>query len=458
MAERQADGLILFGITGDLARKRLFPALYALAEEGEADVPIVGVGRTDGDDSDLVGWAEEALTESGLKVDAEVFESLARRLCYVQGDYRDAATYRSIKERIGDAACVVAYLAVPPALFDDVVHGLAEASMHHEGRLVVEKPFGRDTKSAHALNEIIGRFYPEQQVFRIDHFLGKEAVQNLMVYRFANTILEPVWNRHYIRGVQITLAEDFDVEGRGSFYDSVGAMRDVVQNHILEMVALLAMEPPVSDTPDALRAERVKVLSAAEAFDPGGVVRGQYAGFEDEPGVETGSDTETFFAARLEIDSWRWAGVPWIIRAGKGLAETVTEAVVEFHSPPRLLFAAGSARPGPNRLRFQSKPDDTITLSMRAKEPGPDLVSQRVDLTTGDDHGTDPGQDAYHRLLGDALSGDQSLFARVDGVMEAWRIVQPVLDASPPVVPYRRGTWGPSQADSLLGGDWKWLT
>ena len=359
MVERQADGLILFGITGDLARKRLFPALYALAEEGRAEVPIIGVGRTEGDDGDLAQWAEESLISAGIDIDAEVFAGLQKRLCYVQGDYRDGDTYRSIKKRLGDASCVVAYLAVPPALFDDVVHGLAEASLHLEGRLVVEKPFGRDIKSAHELNEIIGGFYPEERVFRIDHFLGKEAVQNLMVYRFANTILEPVWNRHYVRGVQITLAEAFDVEGRGSFYDSVGAMRDVVQNHILEMVALLAMEPPVSDTPEALRAERVKVLSAAAPFDPARVVRGQYEGYHDERGVEASSDTETFFAARLEIDSWRWAGVPWIIRAGKGMAETVTEAVVEFHSPPRLLFAAGSEAPGPNRLRFQAKPDDT---------------------------------------------------------------------------------------------------
>ena len=363
-----------------------------------------------------------------------------------------------IEKRVGDGECVVSYLAVPPGLFGAVVEGLASVGMHREGRLVVEKPFGRDIQSAAGLNDLIHRHYPENQVFRIDHFLGKEAVQNLMVYRFANTILEPVWNRHYIRGVQVTLAEDFDVEGRGSFYDSVGALRDVVQNHILETVALLAMEPPVSSRPDALRDERVKVLSAAGSFSSDRVVRGQYSGYHNEPGVKPESDTETFFAGSLEINSWRWAGVPWLIRAGKGLARTVTEAVVEFYGPPRLLFAGDTMRPGPNRLRFEAKPDDRITLSMRAKEPGSRMVSRRVDLATDDDHGTDPGREAYHRLLGDALAGDQSLFAREDGVMEAWRIVQPVLDQAPVSIEYERGTWGPKEADELLGQDWKWLT
>jgi glucose-6-phosphate 1-dehydrogenase len=295
-------------------------------------------------------------------------------------------------------------------------------------------------------------------VYRIDHFLGKEALQNLMVYRFSNTILEPVWNRHFVRGVQITLAEDFGVEGRGSFYDTVGAMRDVVQNHILELVALLAMEPPVSGKPQALRDERVKVLSAAETFDPKRVVRGRYTGYLDEKGVDPESDTETFFATIMEIDSWRWAGVPWVIRTGKGLAATVTEAVVEFNRPPRMLFAGADIAPGPNRLVFQSKPEDRITLSMRAKQPGPEMLSRRVDLFTLSKHATGHGTDAYQRLLGDALRGDASLFAREDGVMEAWRIVQPVLDSHPEVVDYEPGSWGPGEADTLLGSDWKWLT
>jgi len=456
--DRRADGLVLFGITGDLAHKRLFPAIYHLAAEGELAHPVVGVGRTEGDDDDLRERAAASLDEAGIEVDPDVFDHVAEALCYVQGDYQDQETYRMISTRLGERHCTVAYLAIPPSLFDDVVSGLAEAGLHRHGRIVVEKPFGRDTKNAQELNGVIHRFYPEERVYRIDHFLGKEALQNLMVYRFSNTILEPVWNRHYVRGVQVTLAEEFGVEGRGSFYDSVGAMRDVVQNHILELVALLAMEPPVSGEPQALRDERVKVLSAAEPFDPGNVIRGQYAGYRDEPGVGPRSDTETYFATTLVIDSWRWAGVPWLIRTGKGLAETVTEAVVEFNRPPRMLFAGADIAPGPNRLVFQSKPDDRITLSMRAKQPGPEMLSRRVDFSTLSHHDAGPGTDAYHRLLGDALRGDAALFAREDGVMEAWRIVQPVLDDHPPALPYEPGSWGPETADGLLGEEWKWLT
>lgn len=458
MTTGPADALILFGITGDLARTRLFPALYWLASSGDLDIPVVGVGRTEGDDADLRSRAEQALTEAGIEIDTTVFERLTRDLCYVSGDYRNPTTYDAITERLGAGTSTVSYLAVPPSLFDEVVRGLAGAGLARDGRLVVEKPFGRDTASATELNEIIHRHYPESRVYRIDHFLGKEAVQNLMVYRFSNTILEPIWNRHYIRGIQITLAEEFGVNGRGSFYDSVGAMRDVVQNHLLELMSLLAMEPPVSDKPDALRDERVKVLTATKAMSPQNVVRGQYLGYHDEPGVEPGSDTETFFAARLEVDSWRWAGVPWVLRAGKGLAATVTEAVVEFNRPPRMLFAAADASPGPNRLAFRSKPQDRVTLSMQAKRSGPEMVSEPVDLALVHDGDGSPGRGPYYRLLGDALRGDPSLFAREDGVMEAWRIVQPALDDYPASVSYEKGTWGPPKADSLLGTDWEWTT
>lgn len=458
MVDELADGLILFGITGDLAYKRLFPAIYHLAVEGELVDQVVGVGRTEGDDRDLRDRAAASLEDAGIEIDPEVFDRLMDALCYVEGDYRDHETYRMIAKRLGDRNCVVAYLAVPPGLFEEVVGGMAEAGLHRNGRLVVEKPFGRDIDTAGELNGVIHRFYPEDRVYRIDHFLGKEALQNLMVYRFSNTILEPVWNRHYVRGVQLTLAEDFDIEGRGGFYDSVGAMRDVVQNHMLELVALLAMEPPVSGEPKALRDERVKVMSAAEPFDPTRVVRGQYDGYLAEPGVSPDSDTETYFAATMEIGSWRWAGVPWILRTGKALARTVTEAVVEFNRPPRMLFAGADVAPGPNRLVFQSKPEDRITLSMRAKQPGPELLSRRVDLSTLSSHPSGHGTDAYQRLLGDALRGDASLFAREDGVMEAWRIVQPVIDNHPKAVRYAPGSWGPVEADAVLGPDWKWLT
>jgi len=443
MTTGHADALILFGITGNLGRTRLFPALYALTASDDLNMPVVGVGRTAGDDADLRRWAEEALIEAGIEVDGPVFERLATRLCYVPGDYRDPATYDTIKRRLGSATMAVSYLAIPPDLFDDVVVGLARAGLARDGRLVVEKPFGRDTASAGELNEIIHRHYPEARVFRIDHFLGKDAVQSLMVYRFSNTILEPIWNRHYIRGVQITMSEDFGVEGRGSFYDSVGALRDVVQNHLIQLMSLLAMEPPVSDDPDALRDERVKVLKATRTLRSRDIVRGQYSGYLDEPGVASESDTETLFAARLEIDSWRWAGVPWVIRAGKGLASTVTEAVVEFNCPPRMLFAGADSVPGPNRIAFRSKPEHRVVLSMQAKRSGPEMVSEPVDFSVEHENDASQGRGPYYRLLGDALRGDSSLFAREDGVMAAWRIVQPAL---------------PPEADSLLGDDWEWIT
>ena len=451
-----ADALILFGISGDLARKKLFSALYDLTAAGGLDMPVIGVALSDWDDETLCLQAREALEEAGESIDDEVFDRLAANLCYVAGDYQDAATYRDIAKRVGGGECTVSYLAIPPGLFDDVVEGLASVGLNHQGRLVLEKPFGRDTESAADLNEIVHRHFSEERVYRIDHFLGKESVQNLMIFRFSNTVLEPVWNRHYIRGVQITMAEDFGVEGRGSFYDRVGTLRDVVQNHMVQVMALLAMEPPVSEDPDALRDERVKVLRAVESLTPNDLVRGQYAGYLQEPGVAAGSDTETFAAVRLEVDSWRWAGVPWIIRAGKGLASTVTEAVVEFARPPRPLFADADSRPGPNRLTFRTKPDEDISLSMQAKQPGSAMVSGPVELHLG--HDRIPGRDAYDRLIGDALRGDPALFARQDGVMEAWRVVEGVLTDRRPVVPYQRGTWGPAGADELLGSDWGWIT
>jgi len=456
MADKPADALILFGITGDLAKRRLFPALYHMAEDDLLDMPVIGVSRSPEDSDSLRRRARIAVEASGVEVDESAFERLGSRLSHVPGDYQDSSTFEAIKEQVGDRECTVSYLAIPPSLFDDVIKGLAAVGLHHNGRVVVEKPFGRDTASAEELNEIIHRHYPEERVYRIDHFLGKEALQNLMVFRFSNTILEPVWNRHYISGVQITMSESFGVEGRGAFYDSVGALRDVVQNHLLVMMALLAMEPPVSEHPDALRDERVKVLRATKSLEPDDVVTAQYSGYRDEPGVDPRSATETYFAGRFEIDSWRWAGVPWVIRTGKGLASTVTEAVVEFRRPPRLLFG-GRMAPGPNRLRFQSKPRDLIVLSMQAKRPGPAIVSEPVtlDLDYGDNRAE--SQDAYERLLHDALYGDQSLFARVDGVMEAWRVVAPVVDSPREPFPYERGSAGPAEADALVA-DWEWLT
>lgn len=451
-----ADALILFGITGDLARKKLFSALYDLTAAGRLDMPVIGVASRAWDDETLRSEARKALESSGRAIDEDVFARLAANLSYVSGKYQDPGTYARIAERTSDAACTVSYLAIPPGLFNEVVEGLASVGLNRRGRLVLEKPFGRDLQSATDLDAIVQQHFPEHRVYRIDHFLGKEAVQNLMIFRFSNTVLEPIWNRHYVRGVQITMAEDFGVEGRGSFYDKVGTVRDVVQNHLLQVLALLAMEPPVSESPDALRDERVKALRAIVTPNADDVVRGQYAGYRDEPGVTPDSDTETFTAMRLEVDSWRWAGVPWIIRAGKGLASTVTEAVVEFARPPRPLFADADCRPGPNRMTFRTKPDDGISFSMQAKKPGPAMVSRPIELHLEHDRPT--GRDAYDRLLGDALRGDPSLFARQDGVMEAWRIVDETLSGCRPVVPYGRGTWGPQEADSLLGSNWTWIT
>ena len=455
-ASCQADALILFGITGDLSRRKLFSALYDLTAADRLDMPVIGVASRAWDDETLRRQAWAALEESGRSIDGQVFERLASNLTYVQGNYQDPATFKRIAERANGRTCTVSYLAIPPGLFNEVVEGLASVGLNRTGRLVLEKPFGRDLRSAVELNEIVQRHFPEERVYRIDHFLGKEAVQNLMIFRFSNTVLEPIWNRHYVRGIQITMAEDFGIEGRGSFYDEVGTVRDVVQNHLLQVLALLAMEPPVSESPDALRDERVKALRAIVTPKPEDVVRGQYAGYRDEPGVAPDSDTETFAAIRLEVDSWRWAGVPWVIRAGKALGSTVTEAVVEFARPPRPLFADASCRPGPNRMTFRTKPDDGISFSMQAKKPGPAMVSHPIELHL--EHDRPRGRDSYDRLLGDALRGDPSLFARQDGVLEAWRIVDETLSGCRSVVPYERGSWGPPEADVLLRPDWSWIT
>ncbi|MGB8332018.1 MAG: glucose-6-phosphate dehydrogenase [Polyangiales bacterium] len=451
-----ADALLLFGITGDLARRKLFSALYDLTAADRLDIPVVGVASRVWDDETLRLQARTALEAADRPIDEEVFGRLAANLSYVSGNYRDPNTYRDIVERISGRSCAVSYLAIPPDLFNDVVEGLASVGLNRRGRLVLEKPFGRDAQSARELNDIVHAHFAEDRVYRIDHFLGKEAVQNLMIFRFSNTILEPIWNRHYVRGVQITMSEEFGVEGRGSFYDKVGTVRDVVQNHLLQVLSLLAMEPPVSDDPDSLRDERAKALKAIVTPTPDAVVRGQYAGYREEPGVAADSDTETFAATRLELDSWRWAGVPWIVRAGKGLASTVTEAVVEFARPPRPLFADADCRPSPNRLTFRTKPDDGISLSMQAKKPGPAMVSRPIELHL--EHDRPRGRDPYDRLIGDALRGDPGLFARQDGVMEAWRIVDRMLTDGRPVTSYERGSWGPPEADTLLGSDWRWLT
>jgi glucose-6-phosphate 1-dehydrogenase len=456
-AEPVSDALVLFGATGDLAKKKIFPAVYQMTLDGQDVVPIVGFASSDWDDARLRQHAREAIDACG-PVDEAAWTSLSERITYVRGDYREPASYAALDQQLKALGSKhpLFYLAIPPSLFDDVIVGLDAHHLDQGARVVVEKPFGRDRQSAEELNEILHRSFPERDVFRIDHFLGKESVENLLVFRFANSMLEPVWNRNFISSIQISMAEEFGVEGRGSFYETVGAVRDVVQNHLLQVVALLAMEPPAGADEGSLRDERGKLFRQIRTVDPATVVRGQYRGYREEPGVDPASDVETYAALRLEIESWRWAGVPWLIRTGKHLPVTATEAIVEFNAPPRLLFSPPGARPPhPNHLRFRLGKDDGVMLHLQTKAPGEELSSQPVDLEVSFDQVLGHRQEAYQRLLEDAMVGDARRFGRADALDEQWRIFEDVIEHPSPVVSYRKGTWGPSEAEALaatLGG------
>ena len=439
VAGNESDAFVFFGATGDLAYRKIFPALQALIKRGHFDKPIIGFGRSVAGLDALRARARASLAAHG-GVDEKAFALLSSRLQFVNGDYNDPATFEQLRVALGSASCPLYYLAIPPEAFTTVARGLAASACHQGGRVVVEKPFGRDLASAQALNETLHHCFSESQIFRIDHYLGKEPVQNLLYFRFANSFLEPIWNRDHVRSVQITMAETIGLEGRGRFYEEVGTIRDVVQNHLLELVALLTMDAPKDDHPDAMRDEKLRAFQAMQPLTPADVVRGQFRGYRSEEGVAADSTVETFAAIRVSVNSPRWSGVPFCIRAGKLLPVSATEIRVELD------------RPG-NFVRFRLSPDMLISLGAKTKAPGEAMVGEDVELLVR--HAEGDEMSPYERLIGDALRGDAMLFVREDEVEAAWRIVQPVLGNVVPVHEYEPGTWGPAAADAIApDGGW----
>lgn len=451
MGMAKSDAIVFFGASGDLAYKKIFPALQAMARRGHLEMPVIGVARTEWSLEQLKGRVHESLTEHG-GLDAQAFGKLSGLLRYVSGDYREPATFERLRTELGGAERPLCYLAIPPSMFPAAIEGLAQSGCLRGARVVVEKPFGRDLASAQALNSTLHAHLSEQAVFRIDHYLGKEPVQNLIYFRFANPFFEAGWNRRYIERVQITMAEQFGVAGRGRFYEEAGAIRDVVQNHMLMVIALLAMEQPAGSGHESIRDERAKVLKAIRTLTPSDVVRGQFRGYRREDGVASDSQVETFIALQVHIDNDRWASVPFYVRAGKCLPVTATEVLVEFKRPPRPVLDE-TEPPPPNHCRFQLNPDVLIALGTKAKAPGELMKGERIELVARHCSGDEMGP--YERLLGDAITGDPTLFVREDGVEAAWRVVEPILGATTPLYEYEPNTWGPNEADRFIGdGGW----